>query len=81
MEGKKYDKKKFNNINKVGSATGQNSYLSIENFHEYVHSTTTQPSSSELKSKWDNLQEFFEILWGDINNKAVLKKQNAKRKK
>ncbi|MDD4575839.1 MAG: hypothetical protein PHI36_05370 [Bacteroidales bacterium] len=63
LEGKKYDKNKFNNINKVGSAKGQKSYLSIENFHEYVHSTTTQPSSSELKSKWDNLQEFFEILW------------------
>jgi len=81
LENKKYDKKKFNNINKVGSATGQKSYLSIENFHEYVHSTTTQPSSSELKSKWDNLQDFFEILWGDINKKAISKKQNAKRKK
>lgn len=81
LEGKKYDKNKFNNINKVGSSTGQKSYLSIENFHEYVHSTTTQPSSSELKSKWDNLQEFFEILWGDLNKKAKTKKQNAKRKK
>ena len=81
LEGKKYEKNKFNNINKVGSATGQKSYLSIENFHEYVHSTTTQPSSSELKGKWDNLQEFFEILWGDLNKKAKAKKQNAKRKK
>lgn len=81
LESKKYDKNKFNNINKVGSSTGQKSYLSIENFHEYVHSTTTQPSSSELKSKWDNLQEFFEILWGDLNKKAKTKKQNAKRKK
>lgn len=81
LEGKKYDKNKFNNINKVGSSTGQKSYLSIENFHEYVHSTTTQPSSSELKSKWDNLQEFLEILWGDLNKKAKIKKQNAKRKK
>ena len=81
LEDKKYDKNKFNNINKVGSSTGQKSYLSIENFHEYVHSTTTQPSSSELKSKWDNLQEFFEILWGDLNKKAKTKKQNEKRKK
>lgn len=81
LESKNYDKNKFNNINKVGSSTGQKSYLSIENFHEYVHSTTTQPSSSELKSKWDNLQEFFEILWGDLNKKAKIKKQNAKRKK
>jgi len=81
LEGKKYDKNKFNNINKVGSSTGQKSYLSIENFHEYVHSTTTQPSSSELKSKWDNLQEFFEILWSDLNKRSKNKKQNAKRKK
>ena len=81
LEGKKYDKNKFNNINKVGSSTGQKSYLSIENFHEYVHSTTTQPSSSELKSKWDNLQEFFEILWSDLNKRAKNKKRNAKRKK
>ncbi len=81
LEDKKYDKSKFNNINKVGSSTGQKSYLSIENFHEYVHSTTTQPSSSELKSKWDNLQEFFEILWSDLNKRAKNKKQNAKRKK
>lgn len=81
LEDKKYDQKKFNNINKVGSSTGQKSYLSIENFHEYVHSTTTQPSSSELKGKWDNLQEFFEILWGDLNKKIKAKKQNAKRKK
>lgn len=74
LENKKYDKKNFNNINKVGSSTRQKSYLSIENFHEYVHSTTTQPSSSELKSKWDNLQEFFEILWGDLNKKTKAKK-------
>ena len=80
LEGKKYDKKKFNNINKVGSSTGSKSYLSIENFHEYVHSGTTQPTSSELKGKWDNLQEFFEILWEDLNKKTKSKKQHAKNK-
>lgn len=80
LEGKKYDKKKFGNINKVGSATGTQSYLSIENFHEYVHSGTTQPTSSELKGKWDNLQEFFEILWGELNKKAQVKKKYAKKK-
>lgn len=69
LEGKGYDKKTFKNINKVGSATGVKSYLSIENFHEYVHSGTTQPSSSELKAKWDNLQEFFEILWESLQAK------------
>ncbi len=65
---KGYDQRTFNNINKVGSAKKENSYLSIDNFHEYVHSTTTQPSSSELKLKWDNLQPFFELLWDDINS-------------
>lgn len=69
LENKGYDKKIFNNINKVGSAKKENSYLSIDNFHEYVHSTTTQPSTNELKLKWDNLQLFFETLWLDLNKK------------
>lgn len=69
LEDKGYDKKIFNNINKVGSAKKENTYLSIDNFHEYVHSTTTQPSSNELKAKWDNLQSFFETLWLDLNKK------------
>ena len=66
---KGYDKELFNNINKVGSAAKERSYLSIDNFHEYVHSCTTQPSSSELKAKWDNLEEFFEILWKSLQPK------------
>lgn len=69
LENKGYDKKIFNNINKVGSAKKENTYLSIDNFHEYVHSTTTQPSTNELKLKWDNLQLFFETLWLDLNKK------------
>ena len=69
LEDKGYDKKIFNNINKVGSAKKENTYLSIGNFHEYVHSTTTQPSSNELKTKWDNVQTFFETLWLDLNKK------------
>lgn len=67
LEDKGYDKKIFNNINKVASAKKENTYLSIDNFHEYVHSTTTQPSTNELKLKWDNLQLFFETLWFDLN--------------
>lgn len=69
LEDKGYDKYTFNNINKVGSARKENTYLSIDNFHEYVHSTTTQPSTNELKLKWDNLQSFFETLWLDLNKK------------
>lgn len=69
LEDKGYDKNIFNNINKVGSARKENTYLSIDNFHEFVHSTTTQPSTNELKLKWDNLQSFFETLWLDLNRK------------
>ena len=43
--------------------------LHIQRFHEYVHSSTIHPESDALKAKWDNLQEFFEILWNDINIK------------
>lgn len=72
---KGYKKSKFSYINKVGSAKKENTYLSIDNFHEYVHSTTTQPTPSELKLKWDNLQEFFEILWEEIAKKERKKKK------
>jgi len=67
LELKGYDKKTFNNIKKVASANKEQSYLSIHNFHEYVHSRVTQPSSNELKTKWDNLQSFFELIWEDLN--------------
>lgn len=67
---KGYEESKFSYINKVGSAKKENTYLSIDNFHEYVHSTTTQPTSSDLKAKWDHLQEFFEILWEEISKKG-----------
>ncbi|MCO6174487.1 hypothetical protein NHF50_05470 [Flavobacterium sp. NRK F10] len=64
-----YDKKIFNNITVVGSSKMQHSYLSIEKFHQYVHSSTLEPSSSELKAKWDLLQPFFVVLWQDFNKK------------
>lgn len=64
--------KQLKAINKVASCTNSSTnsdLLSIENFHQYVHSYKEQPTSSALKLKWDNLQEFFEILWGYINKK------------
>lgn len=69
LKNKGYEERKFKNINTVGSASGLISYLSIENFHEYVHSSTTQPSPVDLKTKWDNLQWFFETLWCELNKK------------
>src|SRR6266481_9128051 len=53
------------NIRKV--ATNGNSVLGIEYFHEYVHSFTAQPAPVDLIYKWDNLQEFFEVLWKDFS--------------
>ncbi len=53
--------KQLKNIKVV--ANNQNNLLSIQNFHRYVHSYKTQSASSDLKLKWDNLEEFFEILW------------------
>ncbi len=64
------DKKQLKNIRTV--ATDKNNLLSIQNFHSYVHSYRTQPTSSDLKLKWDNLEEFFEILW----NSLVFKKNH-----
>lgn len=55
-------------------ATDKNNLLAIENFHSYVHDYKTQPGSSDLKAKWDNLQEFFEIIYTDLNTKKATKK-------
>jgi len=63
--------KQLNNIRKV--ATDKNNLLSIRFFHDYVHSYKSQPTSSDLKLKWDNLQEFFEILWEYIYQKILSK--------
>jgi hypothetical protein len=64
-----YPKKVFDNITVVGSSKAKHSYLSIEKFHQYVHSSTLEPSPSELKSKWDLLQPFIILLWQDYNKK------------
>jgi len=63
LVSKGYDEKEFNYIRKVGSSSSPQSYLSIDNFHEYVHSLTTEPTSSDLKGKWNNLEGFFVLLW------------------
>lgn len=44
-------------------ATNKGSILSIESFHRYVHSYKYLPDPEDLKTKWDNLEDFFEILW------------------
>ena len=64
-----YKKSLFKNILIVGSSKAKHSYLSIEKFHQYVHGTTLEPSPSELKSKWNLLESFFEIIWEELNKK------------
>ncbi len=59
--------KQLKNIRTV--ATDKNNLLSIQNFHGYVHCYKTQPTSNDLKLKWDNLEEFFEILWSSLTSK------------
>lgn len=61
------DSKQLKNIRTV--ATDKNNLLAIQNFHGYVHSYKTQPTSSDLKLKWDNLENFFEILWKSLQSK------------
>lgn len=65
-------KKQLSNIRKV--ATDKNHILCIQNFHDYLHSYKTQPTSGDLKLKWDNLEEFFQILWDYSYKKATSKK-------
>ena len=62
-----YPQKTFTNIHSLGTLKKTQSYLSIEKFHEYVHSDTIEPAPGELKKKWEFLQPFFVALWGEIN--------------
>ncbi len=48
------------------AGSGDSSILSIEHFHNFVHSENIRPEPEDLKAKWDNLQEFFEILWKNV---------------
>jgi len=69
--------KQLINIRKV--AIAKTSILSIDNFHDYVHSYKSQPSSSDLKLKWENLQEFFELLWDYLDKKNSSKIKYGKK--
>jgi hypothetical protein len=67
--------KQLVNIRKV--ATDKNNILGIQNFHDYVHSYKANPTSNDLKQKWDNLQEFFELLWDYLYRKSIHKTNKA----
>ncbi len=44
--------------------------LSIQWLHQYAHNYAIEPESNSLKARWNNLQEFFEILWSYITSKS-----------
>ncbi len=69
INDKGYSKKSFKNITKVRTSNHVQSFLSVDHLHDYVHSTNTQPPQADLKIFWGNLQEFFEILWGELSKK------------
>ena len=56
------------NIKRV-SAKQDKDILSIKHLHRYVHSFKESPEAGDLKTKWDNLEEFFKILWNYLENK------------
>lgn len=68
MESRKLATKgQLTNIRKV--ATNNPSILSIDNFHDYVHCLKVLPTPDDLILKWDNLEEFFTILWNSLKPK------------
>ena len=67
MEKKKIaDVNQLKGIRRLSHST--NDVLNIISFHEFVHSPSVFPE--DLKSKWSNLQSFFEILWNDLSKKG-----------
>lgn len=42
----------------------EESYLSVNTFHAFVHNIKYSPSPFDLKVKWDNLQPFIKSIWG-----------------
>lgn len=71
------DKKQLRNI-RIISSGNTNDILHIDRFHEYVHSGTIEPESSSLITKWDNVEDFFVILWKDLQQQTEKKKKKQK---
>ena len=66
LEKKGYPAKDLKCIRQAGSKTWQQSFLSVDNFNDYIHSSTIQAKPIDLKITWNNLQGFFEILWNEL---------------
>ena len=55
------NKKELHTVRKA--ANDPNSLFSTMTLNAYVHNVNFYPSSSELKTSWDNLEPFIEKLW------------------
>lgn len=62
------EKVKFKNMRRVATKDN-NSMLSVETFHDFVHDYRTSPIPSELKKHWENLDSFFSALWDSLSKK------------
>lgn len=62
------EKVKFKSMRKVATKDN-NSILSVETFHDFVHDYKTSPIPTELKKHWDNLDSFFGALWDSLSKK------------
>lgn len=62
------EKVKFKSMRRVATKDN-NSVLSVETFHDFVHDYKTTPIPSELKKYWDNLDNFFYLLWDSLSRK------------
>ena len=52
---------------KVKNLTNKNTrFLSVEDFHYYVHDNDVKPLENDLRVCWNDLQEFFEIVYNQI---------------
>lgn len=61
-----HEAKIFKHVNLVATASKEQSIMSIQRFHQYVHDGTLEAGPTDLKQKWDLLQGFFEALWGEF---------------
>lgn len=48
-------------VRQMTSSPSQNQ--SVKTFHSYVHNKNVTPSAADLKSAWDDLWPFIEIMW------------------
>jgi hypothetical protein len=56
------DDKDLKSIRRVAQKDNK-SFLSVTTFHDFVHDHKTSPIPTELKTYWDNIENFFQILW------------------